>query len=163
MSEPEVKRFDIVFEGVGKATGKMRNDISVSFATMNETFELATDEGPFHGGDGTAPPPLALFTAALTGCIMTQIRAFSKRLKIPVGNVQVNARLHWQGEQVGREPYVGSAVGFDLDIDLDSDAEPEDQHRLLEAAKKGCFIEQTLSKGLTVGHRLRMGDDWRDA
>ena len=40
---------------------------------MKERFELATDEGPFHGGDGTAPPPLALFTAALTGCLMTPL------------------------------------------------------------------------------------------
>ena len=59
----EEKRFDVEFEGSGRATGKMRNDISVTFKTMGETFELATDEGGFHGGDGTAPPPLALFTA----------------------------------------------------------------------------------------------------
>lgn len=51
----EEKRFDVEFEGRGIATGKMRNDISVSFATMGETFELATDEGAFHGGDGSAP------------------------------------------------------------------------------------------------------------
>ena len=163
MADPELKRFDIVFEGVGKASGKMRNDISVDFKSMGERYELATDEGPFHGGDGTAPPPLALFTAALTGCIMTQIRAFSKRLKIPVGTVQVNARLHWQGEQIGREPYVGSPVGFDLDIDFDSDASAEDQIRLLDAAKKGCFIEQTLAQGLTVGHRLLIDGDWQAA
>ena len=159
----ETKTFDIIFEGQGVATGKMRNEIAVQFTSMGETFEVATDEGPFHGGDGTAPPPLALFTGALVGCIMTQIRAFSKRLKIPVGQVKVNARLHWQGEQEGREPYVGSAVGFDLDVDLDSEASEEDQRRLLEAAKKGCFIEQTLARGLTVGHRLRIGGDWSDA
>lgn len=163
MPDTQTKTFDIVFEGQGIATGKMRNDIAVQFSSMNETFELATDEGPFHGGDGTAPPPLALFTAALVGCVMTQIRAFSKRLKIPVGEVKVNARLHWQGEQIGREPYVGSPVGFDLDIDFDSDATQDDQRRLLEAAKKGCFIEQTLSQGLTVGHRLRIDGEWADA
>ena len=82
---PESKRFDVIFEGKGVASGKMRNDISVQWPAMKESFDLATDEGPFHGGDGTAPPPLALFTAALTGCIMTQIRAFSKRLKINIG------------------------------------------------------------------------------
>jgi uncharacterized OsmC-like protein len=163
MSDPQAKRFDIIFEGVGKASGKMRNDISVEFKTMGETFELATDEGGIHGGDGTAPPPLALFTAALIGCIMTQIRAFSKRLKIPVGQVQVDARLHWQGEQIGREPYVGSPVGFNLDIDFDSNASAQDQHRLLDAAKKGCFIEQTLAQGLTVGHRLCIDGDWHAA
>jgi len=159
----ERKTFDVVFTGKGVMSGKMRNDIAVEFETMAERFEIATDEGPFHGGDGTAPPPLALFTAALTGCVMTQIRAFSKRLMIPIGAVEVEARLHWQGHQQGREPYVTAPVGFDLHIDLQSDAPEADQRRLLEAAKKGCFIEQTLAQGLTVGHRLKTQDGWQDA
>ncbi len=159
----EEKRFDVIFEGHGRSTGKMRNDISVAFSTMNETFELATDEGPFHGGDGTAPPPLALFTAALTGCLMTQIRAFSKRLKIPIRAVEVKARLHWQGVQEGNDPYVTAPVGFDLDVDLDTDAPLEDKLLLLAAAKKGCFIEQTLAQGLVVEHRVKEGDVWHDA
>ena len=130
---------------------------------MNESFELATDEGPFHGGDGTAPPPLALFTAALTGCLMTQIRAFSKRLKIDIRGVEVRSRLHWEGEQEGNEPYVTNPVGFSLDVTLDTDADAEDQRRLLNAAKKGCFREQTLAKGLIVDHRLNVDGSWEDA
>ena len=163
MADLEKKTFDIIFEGTGTSTGKMRNDIRVDFTTMGESFELATDEGPIHGGDGTAPPPLALFTAALTGCIMTQIRAFSKRLKVPVGQVKVNAKLHWRGEQIGRDPYTTAPVGFDLDIDFDSAASKNDQMRLLEAAKKGCFIETTLMQGLAVGHRLQIDGGWHDA
>lgn len=159
----EEKRFDIEFEGTGTATGKMRNDIAVTFTTMGESFDLATDEGKIHGGDGTAAPPLALFTAALIGCVMTQIRAFSKRLDVPIGQVEVNAKMHWEGRQVGREPYVTAPVGFSLDIDLDSDASAEDQHRLIAASKKGCFIEQTLKEGIDVGHRLKIGDNWQDA
>jgi len=142
----QTKTFDVIFEGTGTASGKMRNDIHVTWPMMKESFDLATDEGPFHGGDGTAPPPLALFTAALTGCLMTQIRAFAKRLKIDIGEVKVNARLHWKG-----------------DVDLDSGATPEDQARLLDAARKGCFIETTLAQGLTVGHRLRIGEAWQEA
>lgn len=163
MSDETIKRFEIIFEGVGRASGKMRNDIAVEWPAMKESFDLATDEGPFHGGDGTAPPPLALFTAALTGCLMTQIRAFSKRMKIPIGTVEVRAKLHWKGEQHGNDPYTTAPVGFDLDVDLDSPATADDQHRLLDAAKKGCFIETTLMQGLAVGHKLRIGEDWQDA
>jgi uncharacterized OsmC-like protein len=157
------KRFDIEFEGVGTCTGKMRNDIAVDFKTMNERYDLATDEGAFHGGGGTAPPPLALFTAALIGCVMTQIRAFSKRLKIPIGEVEVRARLHWEGHQTGRDPYVTAPVGFSLDIDLDSEASVEEQHHLIDAAKQGCFIEQTLKQGVEVAHRVKIEDGWQDA
>lgn len=159
----ETKRFDLVFEGHGRATGKMRNDITVDFATMNERYELATDEGPFHGGDASAPPPLALFTAALTGCLMTQIRAFAKRLKIEIDGLDVKTRLHWEGEQVGRGPYESAPVAFTLDVDIQSDAPADDLKRLLAAAKKGCFIETTLKKGIDVGHRLKIGDEWIDA
>lgn len=154
------KEFELVFEGVGTSSGKMRNDIRVEWPGMEESFDLATDEGPFHGGDGTAPPPLALFTAALTGCLMTQIRAFAKRMKVPLEGVEVRARLHWRGEQEGTEPYVTHPVGFDLDVEMDSAAPLEDRLALLQAAKKGCFIEQTLAQGLAVGHRLRDGEDW---
>ncbi|ABD55868.1 OsmC family protein [Jannaschia sp. CCS1] len=157
------KTFDVIFEGKGTATGKMRNDISVEWPMMKERFELATDEGPFHGGDGTAPPPLALFTAALTGCLMTQIRAFAKRLKIDIRGVEVGARLHWKGEQVGNDPYVTDPVAFGLDVDIDSDATPDQLHELLNAAKKGCFIEQSLATGVIVGHRLKLGNEWVDA
>lgn len=161
MVDEETKNFDVIFEGVGRSSGKMRNDISVEWPMMKEAFELATDEGPFHGGDGTAPPPLALFTAALTGCLMTQIRAFAKRLDTPIRDVEVRAKLHWTGEQQGDAPYETAPVAFDLDVDIDSDANPDQLESLLIAAKKGCFIEQTLAKGLTVGHRLKVGDDWR--
>jgi hypothetical protein len=34
--------------------------------------------------------------------------------------------------------------------------------RLVEAAKKGCFIEASLAEGVIVGHRLKAGDGWRD-
>jgi uncharacterized OsmC-like protein len=163
MADDAIRRFEVIFEGVGRSSGKMRNDIAVHWPAQGESFELATDEGPFHGGDGTAPPPLALFTAALTGCLMTQIRAFSKRLRIPIRGVEVRARLHWQGEQEGAGPYVTAPVAFDLDVDIDSDAAPEDLQRLLAAAKRGCFLEQTLMQGLTVGHRLRVGEEWHPA
>ncbi len=56
-----------------------------------------------------------------------------------------------------------SPVGFDLDVDIDSPASEEDLRRLLEAAKKGCFLEQTLSQGLNVGHRLKIDGTWQDA
>ncbi len=163
MSEKKTKSFDVIFEGVGTTGANMRNDIAVEWPMMKEKFELATDEGPFHGGDGTAPPPLALFTAALTGCLMTQIRAFAKRLNIAIDHVEVHARLHWRGEQVGMEPYVTEPVGFGLDVDIQCDAEAEQIQHLLECAKKGCFIEQTLAQGLIVDHRLKIDGEWQKA
>jgi len=157
------KPFELIFEGKGTASGKMRNDISVDWPAMGESFELATDEGGFHGGDGTAPPPLALFVAGLTGCIMTQIRAFARRFSIELTDVTVHTRCHWRGDPSDDGAYTGSPVGFHLDVEIDSPASQDEQLRLLEAAKKGCFLEASLTSVCTITHRLKTADGWQDA
>ena len=92
---------------------------------------------------------------------MTQIRAFSRRLGIPVSEFQVNARCHWEARQHGNAPYESAPIAFTLDIDLGEQASVEDRRRLIEAAAKGCFIEQSMKPGI-VKHRLKCGDRWVD-
>ncbi len=155
-----ITRFDVVFEVEAKNTGKFRNEATVHKRGRGpRTDFLPSDEGPYHGGDGTAPYPLAYFASGLTTCIMTQLRAFSKRLGVPVTDIYVNTSCQWQAEQVGNAPYVGSGVGFRLDIDLQGDISLDDKKRVIEAAGKGCFVEAVLKPGL-VAHRLKAGDDW---
>ena len=153
------KSFTLKFTGNATNKGSMRNDIDVSFESMNETFKLATDEGAFHGGKGTAPPPLALFTASLCGCIMTQIKAFGKKLKIEVNEIEIDASMEWQGEVLEEGPYKASCDGYNLDIDIISEESIERKKKLLEAAIKGCFIEASLKPGI-VKHRLKDKENW---
>jgi len=148
------------FDCTGTATGKMRNELSVRMVEpFEEHFSLATDEGAFHGGEATAPPPLALFVGGLTGCVMTQIRAFAKRLKVPLTDLQVEVRVIWDWQPA--PPVYGTAPrSFEVDIRIDSDAPLERQRALVAAARKGCFIEQTLGQTNTIRHRLRTGEGW---
>ena len=135
MHDDSIKTFDVVIEATGKAVGKMRNEVTVVLGNDGGTFEMATDEGPMHGGDSSAPPPLAYFATGLAGCLMTQIRAFSKRLRIPIDDVSVTAKCHWRGKMIPGNPYETEPIGFDLDIDLKTDASEDDQKRLLETAE----------------------------
>lgn len=58
---PKEHAFEIVFEAEGRSVGKMRNEITVSWIGGNEgPWEMATDEGGFHSGENTAPPPLPI-------------------------------------------------------------------------------------------------------
>ena len=152
---PSSNEFDLIFEGSARATGKMRCDVRVDMPAWGEHWDLATDEGAFHGGDASAPPPLALFTAGFAGCIMTQIRAFSKRLKIPVDDVRLGVKCHWKGEMQPDKTYHGLPVSFDLDVEIDSPASFADQKRLVDAAQLGCFIEGSLRGGGALTHRLK--------
>ena len=153
------KSFTLKFTGNATNKGSMRNDIDVSFESMNETFKLATDEGAFHGGKGTAPPPLALFTASLCGCIMTQIKAFGKKLKIEVNEIEIDASMEWKAEVLEEGPYKASCDGYNLDIDIISEEPIERKKKLLEAAINGCFIEASLKPGI-VKHRLKHKENW---
>ncbi|MEO0999133.1 MAG: OsmC family protein [Pseudomonadota bacterium] len=152
----------VQFNCRGVATGKMRNDLAVSMvAPWEETFELATDEGSFHGGDASAPPPLALFVGGLTGCIMTQIRAFAKRLGVTIEDLSVEARVAWNWKATGKT-YETAPKSFELDVYLTSPDPLDRQVALIETAKKGCFIEQTLGRENTIRHRLKVGEGWQE-
>lgn len=145
----------VTFKCAGNATGKMRNDLDVRMVEpFEEQFTLATDEGPFHGGDATAPPPLALFVGGLTGCIMTQLRAFAKRMDVIIEDLQVETTVKWKWMPKGRI-YETEPESFDIDILLSSPSETKRQIELVNAAKKGCFIEQTLSVPNTITHRIK--------
>ncbi len=152
----------VQFDCHGRATGKMRNELDVRMKLPYEEgpFQLASDEGPFHGGDASAPPPLALFVAGLTGCIMTQIRAFAKRMDVSLKDLNVETRVQWNWEAKGRI-YETAPHSFEIDVLIDSDDEPDKVADLIRAAQKGCFIEQTLGRANTIRHRMKTADGWQ--
>jgi len=156
------ERMQVQFNCHGTATGKMRNDLAVSMVQpFEESFDMATDEGPFHGGDATAPPPLALFVGGLTGCIMTQVRAFSKRLGVQLDDLNVDVRVIWNWQKTGKT-YETAPESFEIDIDIDSPSDKADIIALINAAEKGCFIEQTLAQPNVVRHRYKTADGWQE-
>jgi uncharacterized OsmC-like protein len=149
---------EVQFNCTGTAVGKMRNELSVDMVRpFHEHFDLATDEGPFHGGEASAPPPLALFVAGLTGCLMTQVRAFAKRLKVPLDDLTVETRVIWNWAKAGRVYETGPKT-FEIDLIIESAAPLDDIKELVETAKKGCFLEQTLGQANTIRHRLKTAD-----
>ena len=151
----KVKTFNVVFDVEAKAVGKMRNEIRGQMISpvVDEVFEMATDEGPAHGGDMTAPPPLALFVGGLTGCLMTQIRAFAKRLGVTLDDLKVETRVIWDWQKAGRV-YETAPQSFEIDVLIDSPNAFEDTVALVKAAQKGCFLEQTLGQQNTIRHRV---------
>lgn len=156
--------FDVQFSFRGEAVGKMRNEVRVvsTAPSSGGTYDIATDEGPLHGGDASAPTPLHYFTAALAGCLMTQVRAFAKRFDVQLDGLVVEGRTAWLGHRTAPAPYWTEPVRFDLEVQVDSPASTEEVVALVEAAKKGCFIEQTLARGVTLGHTIVHGGTVRE-
>ena len=123
-----------------------------------EALEFPGLAGPW-ASSSSAPYPLAYFTSALTACVMVQLRAFARRMRIEVQDINVNTRCHWERVQQGSAPYVSAPVAFTMDIELGPDVTGADQRRLLAAAEKGCFIEAALKPGV-MRHRLKIKDRW---
>lgn len=152
-------RTEVQFDCTGVATGKMRSELQVTMVQPAEdtVFDFATDEGGFHGGDGTAPPPLSMFVASLTACLMTQIRAFAKRMGVSIDDLKVETRFTWDWIKAGRV-YETAPKSIEIDVFLESPDPLEKSKALIEAAKKGCFIEQTLGRANMIHHRIKTDD-----
>ncbi|MBO6784352.1 MAG: OsmC family protein [Alphaproteobacteria bacterium] len=159
-NDPEVRTVDIVFEAEARTLDKLKSEVTITSKYSNFEVTLQTDEGKLHGGDASAPMPLHYFAAGVVTCLMTQMKASAKRLRVPLEGVRMGASFHWRIEQSGRDPYSSVPVGFDIDIEVDSEAPLEDVKNLIEWAKKGCFAEQALALPCPVGHRLKVGEDW---
>lgn len=154
------ERAVVEFRCSGHAVGKMRNELDVRMTKpMEERFELATDEGPFHGGEASAPPPLALFIASLTGCLMTQIRAFARRMGVTIDDLNVDTVIEWDWAREGRV-YETAPKSFAIDVHVDSSDAPDKIEALILAAKRGCFIEQTLGQANRITHRMKRDGEW---
>ena len=129
----------VEFRCTRRAVGKMRNELDVRMTRpMEERFEMATDEGPFHGGEATAPPPLAHFIASLTGCLMTQLRAFSRRLGVPIDDLTVETAIEWDWARAGRV-YETAPKSFAIDVAVDSSAPDEAGGRADPRRQAGLF------------------------
>ncbi|NKB48720.1 MAG: hypothetical protein GKS02_05065 [Alphaproteobacteria bacterium] len=161
MTDQDIKTLEVVFECDARAVGKMRCEMDVRLLVPEKLeWEFASDEYGYHGGEGTAPLPIAYFMAGLTSCLMTQVRAFAKRLRVDIRDVNINCRCEWEATMRGREPYVSKPKSINMDLVVDSDESFEDIVRVIDAAKKGCFIEQMMNQQNDIGHRLKVGDEW---
>ena len=75
---------------------------------------------------------------------------------------KISCRCEWIATQKGRAPYESAPKSITMDISFDTDSPVADRLRLIEAAKKGCFIEAMLTPQNEIKHRLKTEDGWID-
>ena len=90
---------------------------------------------------------------------MTQIRAFSKRMGVQLNDLQVNTRVQWNWTAIGKI-YETAPKSFEIDVMIDSNNSINEVKELVAAAKKGCFIEQTLGQKNSINHRIKTKSGW---
>jgi uncharacterized OsmC-like protein len=84
---------------------------------------------------------------------------FAKRMDVSLEDLKVDTRVVWDWQVKGRI-YETAPHSFEIDVMIDSEDAPEKVIALIEAAKKGCFLEQTLGRSNTIRHRMKTGQGW---
>jgi len=108
-------------------------------------FAFRSDEG---GGD-RAPCGLALLSAGLAFCYMTQIARYVEAMKLAVGSVRLVQFSPFQ---------TGAAEGFDTHLFLNGEATEEVQTNLLTIAARTCYLHATMGAALPPVVSIRHND-----
>ncbi len=97
-------------------------------------FDIATDQAPDSGGDGSAPEPYDLFLASLATCAGIYVLNFCERRSIPTDGITLSQK--WEREN-------GKISRIELEI-LVPESFPEKYHAALVRAASQCAVKKTL-------------------
>jgi putative redox protein len=118
----------------------MSNEMTVRFdggkriTAHYDGFDIATDQAPDSGGDGSAPEPYDLFLASLATCAGIYVLNFCERRSIPTDGITLSQK--WEREN-------GKISRIELEI-LVPESFPEKYHAALVRAASQCAVKKTL-------------------
>lgn len=146
----------LIFEADARPGEGMRTEVEgrcLAPAQEFLPFAMATDEGPYHGGARSAPPPLAYFVTGLATCFLTQMRAFAPMVGVVLNDITVQARVEWEAHLDGNAPYTAHGRAIFLDMEIDSPAGLDTLRALVGVASRACYVEALLAA--PPRHRLK--------
>lgn len=99
-------------------------------------FEIATDQSPDSGGEGSAPEPFDLFLASLGTCAGVYVSAFCDKRGISTDGIRIVQS--WSRDQETRK-----LTEIRIDIEVPPDF-PEKYLTALERAADQCSVKKVL-------------------
>jgi uncharacterized OsmC-like protein len=126
-------------------------------ARRNSRWQMCCDEGTALGGEDTAPPPLAYFSAGIAFSLLTQISGSGEMMKLTLNDVRVDqtARFYRQGSVLAGT-IKSESLGMDVLVDIQSPEPPEPIAELIRVAKSSCCTHGALADPITVGTNIRL-------
>ncbi|MGI9472399.1 MAG: OsmC-related (seleno)protein, partial [Rubripirellula sp.] len=109
------------------------------------SFEIICDEGPYLGGDDSAPPPLAYYSASLAFCLLTQLSRYAaiKKLKIQSMRLSQETRFSMDGS-VAKGTLSGRGLEVITQLEIESSESAESIRRMIEIGEQSCFVHQSV-------------------
>jgi ribosomal protein S12 methylthiotransferase accessory factor len=99
-------------------------------------FNVATDQPPAGGGQGSAPTPFALFLSSIGTCAGIYVLGFCNQRGLPTEGIRIVQR-------VNKNPANGMVDSIDLDIQV-PETFPEKYHDSLIRSANLCAVKKHL-------------------
>jgi organic hydroperoxide reductase OsmC/OhrA len=120
------------------------------------TFRLWSDEPPGRGGEGRAPDAIALISAGLGFCFMTQIGRFAKIAKHSLGEYHILQDTRFSvGDPTTDPPVGGRAAPPVTHVYLQPDADDDFARQALSMSEQTCFLHALCRAELTPKVRVQ--------
>lgn len=103
-------------------------------------FTIAVDEPESVGGTGAAPQPTDLLLASAASCFTLALVHSAEKRAIPLHSVHVDAVGDYAGPRFAALRIIVDAAG----------PSPEELAKLVEAAKRVCYVTNTLRTAVAV-------------
>ena len=136
-----------IVRGIGRAIepdGLTETDTWLELPGMSH-FAIRSDERP-EGGDA-APSGLALLSAGIAFCFMTQLDRYIEHMKFDIGGVRLVQRCPYMlNEDAGRVR--GAAGPVDTHLFVNGREDDETCERLMRIAARTCYLHATLAAAL---------------
>lgn len=105
------------------------------------TFRMLSDEPPGQGGEGRAPDAVALISAGLGFCFMTQIGRFAKIAKHSLGEYHILQDTRFSvGDPTVDPPVGGRAAPPVTHVYLEPDGDDDFARTALSMSEQTCFL-----------------------
>ncbi len=101
-------------------------------------FNIATDQPPAGGGQGSAPTPFALFLSSIGTCAGIYVLGFCNQRGLPTDGIRIVQR-------VNKNPASGMVDSIDLDIQV-PESFPEKYRESLVRSANLCAVKKHMEQ-----------------
>lgn len=140
LQESQKRSLHLSAQGRWREDGVKSIEVDVIRPT-GSTFRMLSDEPPERGGRGRAPDAIALISAGLGFCFMTQIGRFAKIAKNSLGDYHILQDTRFSvGDPTSDPPRGGRAAPPVTHVFLEPDGDEDFAREALAMSEQTCFL-----------------------
>ena len=110
---------------------------------------LRVDEPAAQGGEDSGPMPTELFCAALASCFCLAVAHVARKRGLELPGLRVVVRAERPGTELRYERF---------EIEAQAEVPGEELARLIEPARRVCWVSNTLAHGVSLDYRYTSVD-----